>query len=118
MTKNRFIAATTTLVFAVAGATTALVITHSDDITNAVHTPLIPLIPLTNTITPATLPHCEYEDSDNCIWDAMTDGNGEGASFIAWEGQVYYLDFLACDAPMEVAPDKDPADGSSWAFCA
>ncbi len=41
---------------------------------------------------PATLPACEYEDSDNCIWQADERGNGEGQSFIAYRGEVYYLE--------------------------
>lgn len=38
----------------------------------------------------AYLPPCAEEDSDDCIWDASARGNGEGMSFIAYHGQVYY----------------------------
>ena len=47
------------------------------------------------------LPACEYEDSDNCYWDASSSGNGEGASFVAFRGGVYYL---APDPDAEVPP--------------
>lgn len=35
---------------------------------------------------------CEYEDSDNCVWDAPYRGNGQGQSFYALNGQVYYVE--------------------------
>ena len=37
------------------------------------------------------LPDCPTEDSDNCIWRADERGNGQGQSFIAYDGEVYYL---------------------------
>jgi hypothetical protein len=37
------------------------------------------------------LPKCKTEDSDNCIWNAHTSGNGKGHSFIAYHGKVYRL---------------------------
>ena len=36
------------------------------------------------------LPPCEYEDSDNCFWDAQSRGNGEGTSFVVLDNIVYY----------------------------
>jgi len=122
MTKNRIIAIASAIVFAASGAMTAYSITKDPEVRTETHT-ITKYVPVEVTKTktvkvPTTLPHCEYEDSDNCIWDGEVDGNGQGASFIAWEGKVYYLDFLQCEAPTEVAPDKDPSDGSSWAFCA
>lgn len=38
-----------------------------------------------------SLPHCVTEDSDNCVWDARIDGNGEGRSFVTIDGVTYYL---------------------------
>lgn len=35
---------------------------------------------------------CVTEDSDNCIWDASVQGDGTGSSFIAYRGEVYYLE--------------------------
>lgn len=37
------------------------------------------------------LPPCLSEDSTNCIWDATTSGNGQGTSFIDYNGQTYFL---------------------------
>lgn len=39
------------------------------------------------------LPACEFDEVTdvNCIWDASTQGNGEGTSFIAYNGNAYYL---------------------------
>ena len=39
-----------------------------------------------------SLPPCPTEDSDNCIWDATTHGNGQGRSFISLNGTTYYLE--------------------------
>ena len=39
-----------------------------------------------------SLPPCPTEDSDNCIWDATTHGNGQGRSFISLDGTTYYLE--------------------------
>ena len=37
------------------------------------------------------LPPCHVEDAAyNCYWDATRQGNGQGVSFIVWDGQVYY----------------------------
>ncbi|QQO39507.1 hypothetical protein SEA_NAMAGO_106 [Microbacterium phage Namago] len=38
-----------------------------------------------------SLPHCVTEDSDNCVWDARVDGNGEGRSFVTIDGVTHYL---------------------------
>jgi hypothetical protein len=46
------------------------------------------------------LPKCKTEDSDNCIWNAHTSGNGEGNSFIAYHGYVYYLETDEMDRKM------------------
>lgn len=32
------------------------------------------------------LPACEYEDSDNCHWNAQMQGNGTGTSFVTVAG--------------------------------
>lgn len=37
------------------------------------------------------LDYCEYEDSQNCYWDADVSGNGQGTSFIDVDGVAYYL---------------------------
>lgn len=36
-------------------------------------------------------PACEYEDSSNCMWNAETQGNGQGQSFIDIAGRAYHL---------------------------
>ena len=41
--------------------------------------------------TPAP-PVCSTEDSDNCVWDAELNGNGQGRSFEVRDGVVYYED--------------------------
>lgn len=33
---------------------------------------------------------CVTEDSDNCVWDASTHGNGRGVSFVSIDGRHYY----------------------------
>lgn len=38
-----------------------------------------------------SLPACATEDSDNCIWNAETMGNGKGRSFIVRDGVVTYF---------------------------
>lgn len=38
-----------------------------------------------------SVPECATEDSDNCIWNAETQGNGKGQSFIVINGVVTYL---------------------------
>jgi hypothetical protein len=40
----------------------------------------------------SNLPACVEEDSRNCIWNATTEGNGEGVTFVDIEGTAYYLD--------------------------
>lgn len=40
----------------------------------------------------ASLPLCEFEDSENCFWDAKALGNGKGRSFIDLNGTAFYLD--------------------------
>lgn len=42
----------------------------------------------------STLPACATEDSDNCRWDADTQGNGIGRSFVVVNGVVTYEDTL------------------------
>lgn len=39
-----------------------------------------------------TIPYCQAEDSENCIWNAQTMGNLSGRSFIRWEGVTYYAE--------------------------
>ncbi|AMO44066.1 hypothetical protein vBRpoSV10_7 [Ruegeria phage vB_RpoS-V10] len=39
------------------------------------------------------LPVCEYEDSDDCVWDAATRGNGKGESFYSYQGKRYPVAF-------------------------
>ena len=46
--------------------------------------------PLPTPAPSSTLPPCEYEDSDNCFWDAQSRGNGEGTSFVVLDNIVYY----------------------------
>ena len=38
------------------------------------------------------LPACEFEDSTNCVWNADSQGNGQGRSFINLNGTIHYLD--------------------------
>jgi|SRR5215217_7303172 len=40
----------------------------------------------------AAIPPCEFEDSENCYWNANKRGNGGGDSFIAWNDNIYYMD--------------------------
>lgn len=40
----------------------------------------------------AYLPPCATEDSENCFWDAMERGNGQGTSFVSYKGKWYYMD--------------------------
>ena len=35
---------------------------------------------------------CEFEDSQNCFWDAQLQGNGIGESFIDIEGETLYIE--------------------------
>ena len=37
------------------------------------------------------MPACASEDANNCYWDASTQGNGEGSSFLVINDNVYYL---------------------------
>lgn len=37
----------------------------------------------------ASLPPCATEDATDCAWDAATQGNGEGTSFVNYEGVTY-----------------------------
>lgn len=41
---------------------------------------------------PSRFPRCEYEDSENCYWDATTMGNGTGTSFVNVNGHWYMVD--------------------------
>lgn len=34
---------------------------------------------------------CATEDSTNCYWDATTQGNGQGRSFVDINGTAYYF---------------------------
>lgn len=40
----------------------------------------------------AILPPCATEDATNCYWDASTQGNSLGSSFIDIGGTAYFLD--------------------------
>lgn len=51
-----------------------------------------------------TLPPCIWEDSDNCIWNAQIVGNRVGRTFIAYRGEVYYLDQPERPATPEILP--------------
>lgn len=52
----------------------------------------------------AEIPPCEFEDSENCYWDAATMGNGEGASFVDVSGTAYYEEAMT-EAVTEVEPN-------------
>lgn len=41
-------------------------------------------------LVPGRLPACYVEDSEDCIWLADIMGNGEGTSFIRYDGVTYY----------------------------
>lgn len=45
-------------------------------------------------LSPDPLPSvaCATEDSTNCVWDADTQGNGQGRSFYDIDGEVTYVD--------------------------
>lgn len=50
----------------------------------------------TDTVsTPALpeLPPCATEDSENCYWDAANHGDGQGTSFVRWNGVTYYPEY-------------------------
>jgi len=108
---------------------------HSDQ--EPAHATPTPTPTVTVTATPEpTLPPCEYEDSDNCAWDAGEQGNGAGTSFVTLNGVTYYPDaepaegdepgelwngflvgeVIVCPDGLEVAPDIRP-DGTQWAAC-
>lgn len=53
--------------------------------------PAVPTLTHTTSTIPS-LPECEYEDSEDCIWDATTAGNQEGTSFIRYQGKTYYAE--------------------------
>lgn len=36
----------------------------------------------------AILPPCATEDANNCSWNASTQGNGQGSSFVVLNGTV------------------------------
>lgn len=38
----------------------------------------------------AVLTQCATVSDDNCYWDAVSRGNNNGYSFIAWHGRYYY----------------------------
>ncbi|MFV0512539.1 MAG: hypothetical protein ACK5MY_02715 [Jhaorihella sp.] len=40
--------------------------------------------------TGAYLPPCVTEDSSNCVWNAAERGNATGASFIEYDGALYF----------------------------
>lgn len=37
------------------------------------------------------MPPCVTEDSSGCVWDASTQGNGIGMSFVVIDDITYYL---------------------------
>lgn len=39
-----------------------------------------------------SLPPCEWEDSENCYWDAQKQGNGKGQSFIDFNGKIHQIE--------------------------
>jgi hypothetical protein len=57
-------------------------------------TPVIEYVETTTEVPVPTdqLPACLYDEVTevNCIWDASTQGNGQGRSFIAYNGVAYY----------------------------
>jgi hypothetical protein len=53
----------------------------------------------------APLPPCEYEDSENCFWDAGEAGNGEGTSFVDIDGTPYYPEPVT-------EPEKGPSESA------
>jgi len=53
----------------------------------------IPVPTTAGTVEPGgnrVIPPCAVEDATNCYWDAATMGNGQGRSFINWNGVYYY----------------------------
>lgn len=49
------------------------------------------LLNLALTESPAALPPCPTEDSDNCFWQSTVAGNGMGRSFLSINGFTIYL---------------------------
>lgn len=60
------------------------------------------------SITFPDLPACEQEDSENCYWDATVRGNGEGQSFVHWNGEVIYY------VPAEETPTEALEGAGAW----
>lgn len=60
---------------------------------------------------PVNLPACPTEDSDNCYWDATLMGDGNGRSFDAIDGQVYYWDERDTADP---GPEPEPIYGNEF----
>lgn len=44
-----------------------------------------------SSFSTALLTPCATESSDNCYWNAQTQGNGQGTSFVSVNGSVWYL---------------------------
>lgn len=99
-----------TLTIALGGALTQIqqleerepeIITVTETVTEYVEVPVVETV--TETVVeyvevPTTvieysqdLPACLYDEVTevNCFWDAQTQGNGEGESFIAYNGVLY-----------------------------
>lgn len=48
----------------------------------------VTVVSLTPDLTPNSLPPCATEDSDNCYWDAQTQGNGVGQDSVVITGEA------------------------------
>ena len=51
-------------------------------------------------------PPCASEGDTNCYWDASTQGNGQGRSFVDVQGTAYYL--APPESFIEEYGDRDP----------
>lgn len=58
----------------------------------------------------ATLPPCEYEDSDNCFWDASERGNGYGCDFVTIDGVTTYGECTEAPSPAPEAITPTPEE--------
>lgn len=62
----------------------------------------------------AGLPACEFEDSQNCVWDAENSGNGEGNSFVDIDGTAYYFDYIDVYANDGFSVDCTTRETTHW----
>ena len=52
------------------------------------------MLNLTLTLMLSLMPACAYEDETNCGWNAATQGNGQGVSFVSIAGRTFMLEAI------------------------